>query len=177
LGSLARAHCTSTLNTYFFELNTTHLSAGRGVDAVAWDGNVPVARAGPPISLALDGGGVRRSVGLRMTSAWWMPRRWRPRKDAATRRNAPGRRWQPAIRRSPNGATRPTHGRAPRCEPGRAPGEVKHLSTPRSREDSLSSGERRGRSPNRPGGTACRRCQYGVGRPWWRRRQRPRWSG
>jgi hypothetical protein len=38
--------------------------------------------------------------------ARWMPRRWRPRKDAATRRNARGRRWQPAIPRSPNGATR-----------------------------------------------------------------------
>jgi len=30
-----------------------------------------------------------------------------------------------------------------------APGELKHLSTPRKREDSLSSGERKGRSPNR----------------------------
>ena len=40
-------------------------------------------------------------------SAWWMPWRWRPRKDAATRRNAPGRRWQPVIRGYPNGATCP----------------------------------------------------------------------
>jgi len=47
-----------------------------------------------------------------MMGAWWMPWRWRPRKDAATRRNAPGRRWQPAIRGYPNGATRPAHGRA-----------------------------------------------------------------
>jgi len=47
-----------------------------------------------------------------MMGAWWMPWRWRPRKDAATRRNAPGRRWQPAIRGCPNGATRPAHGRA-----------------------------------------------------------------
>ncbi len=31
---------------------------------------------------------------------------------------------------------------------GGAPGELKHLSTPRKREDSLSSGERTGRSPN-----------------------------
>ena len=30
----------------------------------------------------------------------------RPMKDVATRRNARGRRWQPAIPRSPNGATR-----------------------------------------------------------------------
>jgi hypothetical protein len=34
-----------------------------------------------------------------------MPRRNRPMKDVATRRNASGRRWQPAIRRCPNGAT------------------------------------------------------------------------
>ncbi len=33
----------------------------------------------------------------------------------------------------------------------RAPGELKHLSTPRKREDSRSSGERTGRSPNRSG--------------------------
>ena len=39
--------------------------------------------------------------------AWWMPWRRRPKKDAATRRNAPGRRWQPENRRNPNGATRP----------------------------------------------------------------------
>jgi hypothetical protein len=38
-------------------------------------------------------------------STWWMPWRNRPMKDVATRRNAPGRRWQPAIRRCPNGAT------------------------------------------------------------------------
>jgi hypothetical protein len=33
----------------------------------------------------------------------------------------------------------------------RAPGELKHLSTPRRRKDSPSSGERTGRSPNRAG--------------------------
>jgi hypothetical protein len=33
----------------------------------------------------------------------------------------------------------------------RAPGELKHLSTPRKRKDSPSSGERTGRSPNRVG--------------------------
>jgi hypothetical protein len=52
------------------------------------------------------------NAGIRKKGAWWMPWRWRPRKDAATRRNAPGRRWQPAIRGCPNGATRPAHGRA-----------------------------------------------------------------
>lgn len=34
---------------------------------------------------------------------------------------------------------------------GREPGELKHLSTPRKREDALSSGERTGQSPNRVG--------------------------
>jgi hypothetical protein len=34
---------------------------------------------------------------------------------------------------------------------GGEPGELKHLSTPRKREDSLSSGERTGKSPNRAG--------------------------
>ena len=38
---------------------------------------------------------------------------------------------------------------------GRAPGELKHLSTPRKREDSRSSGERTGRSPNHGGVRAC----------------------
>src|SRR5215208_6709677 len=58
--------------------------------------------------------------------------------------------------------------------PERAPGELKHLSTPRNREDSLSSGERTGRSPNPAGGIACRRCQWGVGRVGRRGRQPPR---
>ena len=62
----------------------------------------------------------------------------------------------------------------PGVSPGGEPGELKHLSTPRSREDSLSSGERRGRSPNRGGGTACRRCRSGVGRADGRGRQPPR---
>jgi len=52
-------------------------------------------------------------VGLRKKSTRRMPRRSGPTKDAATRRNASGRRWQPVIRRNPNGATRPGHARAP----------------------------------------------------------------
>ena len=40
-----------------------------------------------------------------------------------------------------------------------ARGELKHLSTCRKREDSLSSGERTGRSPNRNGERASRRCR------------------
>jgi hypothetical protein len=35
------------------------------------------------------------------------------------------------------------------------PGELKHLSTPRKREYSLSSGERKGSSPNLSGSVAC----------------------
>jgi hypothetical protein len=42
-----------------------------------------------------------------------------------------------------------------------ARGELKHLSTRRSREDSLSSGERTGRSPNLSGVRASRRCRIG----------------
>ncbi len=55
-----------------------------------------------------------------------------------------------------------------------APGELKHLSTPRRREDSPSSGERTGRSPNPNGGRGCRRCRWGVGRGARRGRQAPR---
>ena len=40
--------------------------------------------------------------------------------------------------------------RAPASKGGRQPGELKHLSTPRKRNHSPSSGERTGRSPNRP---------------------------
>jgi hypothetical protein len=42
-------------------------------------------------------------------------------------------------------------------------GELKHLSTRRSREYSLSSGERKGRSPNQLCGKGCGRCTEGVG--------------
>ena len=44
---------------------------------------------------------------------------------------------------------------------GGAPGELKHLSTPRKR-DSLSSGERKGISPNRIHVKAFTRCGCGV---------------
>ena len=45
------------------------------------------------------------------------------------------------------------------CHPeltGGEPGELKHLSTPRNREDALSSGERTGQSPNRRGVVSVR---------------------
>ena len=41
----------------------------------------------------------------RKMSTRWMPRRHWPTKDVPTRRNALGRRWEPVIQRSPNGAT------------------------------------------------------------------------
>jgi hypothetical protein len=47
---------------------------------------------------------------------------------------------------------------------GGEPREVKHLSTARRREDSPSSGERTGRSPNLSGVRADWRCLTGVGR-------------
>ena len=50
--------------------------------------------------------GVHGSVQAGMMGTRWMPWRWLPRKDVATRRNARGRRWQPAIPGSPNGTTR-----------------------------------------------------------------------
>ena len=50
---------------------------------------------------------------------------------------------------------------------GREPGELKHLSTPRKREDALSSGERTGQSPNHDGVRAGMRCRCGVVRSRW----------
>ena len=53
-----------------------------------------------------------------------------------------------------------------RRDAGRAPGELKHLSTPRKREDSLSSGERTGRSPNPAGGTSLPALPCGGLNEW-----------
>jgi hypothetical protein len=49
--------------------------------------------------------GGKRLGQRRKKSTRWMPRRERPMKDVPTRRNALGRRWEPVIQRSPNGAT------------------------------------------------------------------------
>ena len=151
---VARAHCIDSIDDTHKHTSRDHArgrrgDVGSGVRAGA--GTVPLARCRSAGAVTDDPGWGDGAQDIRMMGAWWMPWRWRPRKDAATRRNAPGRRWQPAIRGCPNGATRPAHGRAPRSDPGRAPGELKHLSTPRNREDSLSSGERTGRSPNPAG--------------------------
>ena len=61
----------------------------------------------------------------------------------------------------------PTRGnaRVPRAETigaRGARGELKHLSTLRKRKDSPSSGERKGRSPNRSREEGCSRCDEGV---------------
>ena len=103
---VARAHCINTSR------NTTRCPAG---EERAWSGAEPGGRSlwrEPVCGRRHDVCGMDTNAGIRMMGAWWMPWRWRPRKDAATRRNAPGRRWQPAIRGCPNGATRPAHGRA-----------------------------------------------------------------
>jgi hypothetical protein len=64
-----------------------------------------------------------------------------------TLRKALGSRVQVEIQRCPNGETRPwTTGSRRKA---REPGEVKHLSTRRKRNDSASSGERKRKSPNR----------------------------
>ncbi len=64
-------------------------------------------------------------------------------------RKAPGRSKRSVIRRFPNGATRLEQSSHPQKR--EEPGEVKHLSSPRkrNRRDSLSSGERKGKSLNR----------------------------
>ena len=72
-----------------------------------------------------------------------------------TLRKASGSREQAPIRRYPNGETHPVEHRIPSIESidrRREPGELKRLSTQRKREHSLSSGERKGSSPNQ---TAC----------------------
>ena len=63
-------------------------------------------------------------------------------------RKASGRRKRSTIRRFPNGATWLEQSSRPLLR--EEPGEVKHLSNPRkrNRRDSLSSGERKGRSLN-----------------------------
>jgi hypothetical protein len=69
----------------------------------------------------------------------------------------------------PNGETRLAEGQSQHAEHigvlGER-GELKHLSTRRRREDSLSSGERKGSSPNPTSGEDCGRCLLGVVGPF-----------
>ena len=63
------------------------------------------------------------------------------------------------IQRYPNGGTHPGKTWVLLTEhigQWREPGELKHLSTPRKRNDSLSSGERKGNSSNRCRLTVCK---------------------
>ena len=65
----------------------------------------------------------------------WMPRRQEAMKDAAACEKLRGAGKRATIRGCPNGETRPVY-RAPRPESigaGGEPGELKHLSTPRKR--------------------------------------------
>jgi len=66
------------------------------------------------------------------------------------------KRWRAVCRRNsqrcPNGETRQRQPLSSRK--GGEPGELKHLSSPRKRKDSASSGERKRRSPNRLGNGA-----------------------
>jgi hypothetical protein len=136
-------------------------------------GYVPLARAGlmPMSRRLLDVNGIRNPQEGRMVDALALAAE-EGRGHAA---KCPGEAlaaWNPGVSEwgNPPGARPGTW----RVTFGRAPGELKHLSTPRNREDSLSSGERTGRSPNPAGGTACRRCLRGVGRVGRRGRQSPR---
>ena len=154
-------------NTHTREI---HNHAHRGT---ALGGDVPLARAGlmPTHRRIQDGNGTRNPHEGRMVDALALAAD-EGRGHAA---KCPGEAlaaWDPGISEwgNPPGARPGTLGAIPK----RAPGELKHLSTSRNREDSLSSGERTGRSPNPAGGTACRRCQWGVERVGWRGRQRPR---
>ena len=64
-----------------------------------------------------------------------------------TLRKALGSRVRVIIQRCPNGETHPAKSGIRRK--AREPGEVKHLSTRRKRNNSASSGERKWKSPNR----------------------------
>ncbi len=64
-----------------------------------------------------------------------------------TLRKALGSRVQVLSQRCPNGETRPVKSGSHRKV--REPGELKHLSTRRKRNNSASSGERKWKSPNR----------------------------
>ena len=85
----------------------------------------------------------KRSERRRTGDAWAS----RAEEGRGTLRKAPGSRVRAESRRCPNGETRAVKSGTSRKR--REPGEVKHLSTLRKRNDSASSGERKRRSPNR----------------------------
>ena len=76
---------------------------GRRTDVDAGGWGVPFRRRSWGTS-GVTGG---RRTSRRMKSTRWMPRRLRPKKDVARRRNAAGSCGQAKIRGYPNGATRP----------------------------------------------------------------------
>jgi hypothetical protein len=167
---VARAHCIDTSLTNQWVLHDGR--EGHRTE-VGPGGHVPLARAGLLLThrRLLDGTKIRNPHDGRMVDALALAAD-EGRGHAA---KCPGEALaasDPGISEwgNPPGARPGTLGAIPK----RAPGELKHLSTPRNREDSLSSGERTGRSPNPAGGIACRRCLRGVERVGWRGRQPPR---
>ncbi len=77
-----------------------------------------------------------------------MPWYQKPMKDVVACDKPRGAGKQALIRGLPNGETHPDSSGYPAFIVGREPRELKHLSNARKREYSLSSGERKGISPN-----------------------------
>ena len=142
---------------------------GGGVGALSWRGHEAGAGCSPA-ERGVDGANEVREDGRTVDALALAAEEGRG--HAA---KCPGEALAPVIQGSPNGATRPAVTAGHQPQGGRAPGELKHLSTPRKREDSRSSGERNGRSPNRGGVRAGRRCRPGVERLRWRGRPTARW--
>ena len=101
-------------------------------------------------------------------SQWWMPWRQMPMKDVDGCDKPRGAAYQASIRGFPNGETQHGCTVLPRSEyigPVEGTRGIETSDYPvgkESKSDSLSSGERKGKSLNRCSGTACRRCCNGV---------------
>ena len=98
----------------------------------------------------------------------WMPWRQMPMKDVDGCEKPRGAAYQASIRGCPNGETHHGCTVVPRPEHIGSEEGTRGIETSQypvgkeSNSDSLSSGERRGKSLNRCSGTACRRCCNGV---------------
>jgi len=96
------------------------------------------------------------SAGQAIKCARWMPRHRPAKKDVASCEKLRGAASE--LRSGDIRMGKPGGGRTPSSRKGGEPGELKHLSTRRKRNqtrDSLSSGERKGKSPNRGVETPC----------------------
>ena len=108
------------------------------------------------------------AAGQAIKCARWMPRHRPAKKDVASCDKLRGA--ASKLRSGDFRMGKPGGGDAPSSRKGGQPGELKHLSTRRKRNqrrDSLSSGERKGKSPNRGCGSVC-----GVEGPRARRQKR-----